>query len=249
MQNKLKIIGTTLIITLLITLCTGTILERFHNNDNYLKVSKNFNVQSNLFQPELPGYQLIISNPVKGVYVYGKKLDSQPYFEQVLVKTKTAQRLFNWKASTKNPRLMFANITGGGAEYEVIIFVTGYGTGILESEIHVLDRTLTKEIPVEKPETAAQRLIKSRIEGQEIVFNAGGKDYRVSPRIGAGGISQQLKNLQYGSVVNYNVVNNRIYATVSVQTSPSYVLGEFTLMYSYSGGKLVPQVVNFRKLI
>jgi hypothetical protein len=249
MKNKWKIIGTTLIITLFITLCTGTILEQANDSENTLKVSKNYNIKNSSFQPELPGYQLIISNPAKGVFVYGKKLDSQPYFEQVLIKTKTAEKLFNWKASTKNPRLMFANITGSGVEYEVIIFVTGYGTGLLDSEIHVLDSTLTKEIPVEKPEVAAQRLIKSRIEGQEIVFSAGGKEYRVSPRVGSGGISQEYRNLQYGSVVNYNVANNKIYATVSVQTNPSYFLGEFTLVYSYLGGKLVPQVVNLKKLI
>jgi hypothetical protein len=248
MKNIWKIVGTTLLVVLFIALFTGIALESFKDNENAVRVSRNLNEQGKLNQPEIPGYQLIVSNPDKGVAVYGKKLDSQPYFEQVLVKTDSAQRVFNWKASTKNPRLMFANITGSGEEYEVIIFVTAYGTGILDSEIHVLDKSLTKEIPVEKPEVAARRLIRSRGEGQEIVFTAGRQEYRVKPSIGPAGIAQELKNLQYGSVVNYNVVNNKIYATVSVQTNPSVILGEFTLLYTFTGGKLVPQVTNFKKL-
>lgn len=214
------------------------------------KVKVNSDLKVNkLSQPDLENYQLIISMPAKGVYVYGKKLDLKPYFEQVLVKTPTSQREFNWKATTKNPRLILADITGNGQEDIVVVFVTAYGTGFIESQIHVLDMALTKEIPVEDPAIAAQRLIASSIQGQEIVFKAGGKEYRVKPKVGAGGIQRQFSNLQYGSIVSYVVENNKLKATVTVETPYNMFLGEFEILYTYRNGKLLPEVVNFISLI
>lgn len=202
-----------------------------------------------LVQPELQNYKLIASVPAKGVFVYGKKLDDRPYFEQVLVKTPTAQREFNWKVTTRDLRLVLSDITGDGQEELVLISVTAYGTGFIETKTHVTDMSLKREIPVEDPVEASQRLIKPSIQGQEIVFSADGKEYRVKPKTGAGGIQREFSNLSYGSIVSFAVENNRLKATVTVGTPYNPVLGEFALVYSYSGGKLVPNVVNFISLI
>lgn len=215
---------------------------------NYLNTSKNYKEQGTIKQPEIPGYQLLASNAARGVYVYGKKLDSAQYFNQVLVKTKTAQKQYNWTATTRNPVLVFADLTGNGQGEIVTIFVTAFGTGLLKSDVHVVNMGLTKEIPVEKAGAAAQRLITSRVEGQQIVFAAGGREYRVRPRIGAGGIQAEYKNLEYGNVVTYRVEGSRLIAAVGVQTNPFAYLGEFTLVYTYRGGRLVPQVTSFRQL-
>lgn len=214
---------------------------------SYLKTNKDYKEQRVMNQPEVPGYQLLASNTARGVYVYGKKLDSAQYFNQILVKTKTSQKQFNWTATARSPVLTFADVTGSGEENIVIIFITAYGTGLLKSDVHIVNMSLTREIPVDDPVTAAQRLITSRIEGQEIVFRAGGKEYRVRPIVGAGGIQGEYKNLEYGNVVTYRVEGNRLIATVGVQTNPFAFLGEFTLVYSYRGGRLVPQVMNFKK--
>lgn len=199
-------------------------------------------------QPELQNYQLIVSNPTRGVFVYGKKLDGKQYFNQILVVTPVSQKEFNWKGSTKNPRLILSDVTGSGQENIVIIFVTAYGTGFTESQVHILDMALTKEIPVENPVSAAQRLITPSVQGQKIVFSAGGKEYRVKPKVGAGGIQRQYSNLQYGSIVSYAVENNKLMATVTVETPYNIFLGEFTIVYTYRDGKLVPQVMNFISL-
>lgn len=213
----------------------------------------NVNINTNLgidqfIQPEMQNYKLIASIPEKGVFVYGKKIDEKPYFEKVLVKTPVSQREFNWKATTKNPRLIIADITGSGQENIVVVFITAYGTGLIESQVHITDMGLTRDIPVEDPVEASQRLIKSSIQGQEIVFSAGGREYRVRPKTGAGGIQREYSNLYYGSVVSYVVENNRLKSTVTVGTPYNPFLGEFTLEYIYRDGKLVPQVVNFISL-
>lgn len=202
-------------------------------------------IGANYSQPELQNYQLIVSVPAKGVFVYGKKIAGRPYFEQVLVKTPSAQREYNWKATMWNARLSLADVTGTGQESIVIVFVTGRGTGFLRSEAHVIDMALTKEIPVEDARAAANRLIKSSIQGQDIVFAAGGKEYRVKPKVGAAGIEREHNSLYYGSIVNYEVVNNRLRATVTAETPYNRFLGEFTLEYTFKDGKLVPHVVNF----
>lgn len=218
---------------------------------NYMgKATINTNLGIDKFiQPEMQGYKLIVSAPEKGVFVYGKKIDDKPYFEKVLVKTPVSQREFNWKATTKNPRLTIADVTGSGQENIVVVFITAYGTGLIESQVHVTDMALMREIPVEDAVEASQRLIKSSVQGQDIVFNAGGREYRVRPRTGAGGVQREYSNLSYGSIVSYVVENNRLKSTVTVGTPYNPFLGEFTLVYTYRDGRLVPQVVNFISLI
>lgn len=228
------------VVFLLLIIFSGTVI-----------VPKNVGAKAGDFdytQPEMQNYQLITSIPVKGVFVYGKKLDGEQYFNQVLIKTPAAQREFNWKATMRNPRLNLADITGSGQESIIIVFVTGVGTGFLRSEAHVVDMALTKEIPVEDARAAAGRLITSNIQGQEIVFTAGGKEYRVKPKVGAAGIEREFGNLYYGSIVNYEIVNNKLRSTVTVETPYNRFLGEFTLEYTYKNGRLVPQVVNFISL-
>jgi hypothetical protein len=236
MKNDWKKLKVILLIALFMMGCTKINQE-----------SMKYNGKGNISQPVPQGYQLIISNPDRGVFVYGKKLDSKPYFNQVLVRTKETQREFNWKATMRTPGLMFADLTGTGEENIVMVFVTSYGTGIYEPQIHVLNKDLTKEIEVEVPALAAKRLITSTLQGQEIIFKSGDKEYRVKPQVGSGGIAEEYKNLQYGSVATYRIEDNKLKATVTVQTNPSSFLGEFTLSYSYREGRLIPVVEDFKK--
>lgn len=241
-----KLIGSIILIALIVFTGIKAVPLAIKYRD---KVKATVDIKINeSFQPDLQNYQLISSIPPKGVFVYGKKLEDKPYFQQVLVKTPVSQKEYNWKATTKNPRLILADITGSGQENIVLVFVTAYGIGFMESEIHILDMTLTKEIPVEDPPNTAQRLITPSVQGQEIVFRAEGKEYRVMPKVGAGGIQKEFSNLQYGSIVNYVVENNKLKATVTVETPYNIFLGEFTIIYTYMNGKLIPQVVNFINL-
>lgn len=247
MKTIYKTIGSVILIVLFV-FAGIKISPEVLKNKGKVKVSAGSAVNG-IMQPDIQNYQLIVSVPAKGVFVYGKKLDGRPYFNQVLVKTPETQKEYNWKATTKNPRLVLADITGSGKENIIIIFITAYGTGFTESHAHILDMSLTKEIPFEDPSAAAQRLVGTSIEGQEIVFRAGGKEYRVRPRVGAGGIQKEYSNLQYGSIVNYTVENNRLKATVTVETPYNTFLGEFALEYTFKNGKLTPEVVNFISLI
>jgi hypothetical protein len=211
-----------------------------------IEVNKEYESEK-VIQPEQEGYVLITSRPGDGVFVYGKKQDGLSYFQQVLIKTRTAQKVFNWKATKKNPVLMLADVTGSGKNDIVLIFTTAFGTGFYESQIHVVDMGLTGEIPVENPIVSAQRLIKASVQGEEIVFNAGGRTYRVKPSVGSEGIQAEYSGLQYGNIVNYSIENSRLRAAVMVSTLSNSYLGEFILVYSYEEGRLVPRVTSFIK--
>lgn len=247
MSKKYKSILSAALMSLIVFTVINTAPKAAILNNNRV-INTNLGI-SELIQPELQNYQLITSVPAKGIFIYGKKLEGKPYFEQVLVKTPISQRKFNWKATMKNPRLYLADITGSGRESIVAIFVTAIGTGFLESQAHVVDMALTREIAVEDPSQAAERLITSSVQGQEIVFHSGGKEYRVKPKAGAAGIQGEHSSLYYGSIVNYGVINNKLKATVTVETPYNKFLGEFTLEYNFRNGRLVPEVVNFISLI
>lgn len=246
MKKIYKILGSIILIALFVFAGIKA-PSRGRDDKGNLEVSTNLGIEE-LAQPDMQNYQLITSMPGKGVYVYGKKLQGKPYFDEVLIKTPRAQREFNWKATLKDPRLFIGDITGSGQDSIVLIFITAYGTGFIDSKVHVVDMPLTKEIPVEDPSLAARRLITANVVGQEIVFKTGGREYRVKPKVGAAGIQRELANLYYGSIVNYGVENNKLRSTVTVETPYNIFLGEFTLEYNYKDGKLVPEVVNFISL-
>lgn len=204
---------------------------------------------ANKKQPEIPGYHLIAGNPNRGVFVYGRKIDNEPYYNQVLVKTRTSQKLFNWKATDKDPGLMFSDLTGSGKDNIIIVFVTAYGTGYYQTQMHVLDSEGKQEIPYENPVLAAKRLIKAGTQGQNIVFKSENREFKTRLPMGEKNINEEIQNLQYGSIVNYSMENNRLKAIVSVQTNPNYILGEFTMLYDYQDGKLTPHVTAFKSYI
>lgn len=197
-------------------------------------------------KPAAPeGYKLIVSKPEKNVYVYGKVVDNLPYYSEVLVKTPEGEKAFNWKASDKNPILIVDNITETDKEQVIIVFVTAYGTGAYESQIHVLDKSLN-EIPVENPVGVVKSNVKTSIIGQEVVFRTKDKEFRAKPAGGITSPEEALKNLEFGNEVTFDVKDNKLAAGVSAQVSPNSILGQFVLVYSYANNKFVPQIVDFQ---
>lgn len=247
MKKNYKLITSIIMLTAFIMVADIKAVPASANYTANINISTNLGIDK-FIQPELQNYKLITSLPAKGIFVYGKKVGDRPYFDQVLVKTPSSQKEYNWKATMKNPRVFTADITGSGRENIVVEFVTAYGTGFIESKVHVVDMALSREIPVEDPVEALQRSVRSSVQGQEIVFSAGGREYRVRPKAGAGGIQREYNNLNYGSIVSYVVEGNQLKATVTAGTPYNPFLGEFTLVYAYRDGKLVPQVANFISL-
>jgi hypothetical protein len=246
MKRNLGIIG---ILIFSIFLFSGSAQTALSNAEfgeaaaiNMIGSNLNESILNNI-QP--PGYQLIVADSGKGVSVYGKKISSLPYYERVLIKTGSAQREFGWKATRRNPRLIISDVTGSGEESIVLVFVTALGTGFLQSDVHVVNMSLTREIPVMDPVLSAKRLINSSVQGKELVFKSGGVEYRVRP---GGELGGEYSNLLYGSIVSYSVDNNRLMANITVQTALGKFLGSFTLTYSYTGGRLVPRVTGFKSV-
>ena len=197
-------------------------------------------------KPQTPeGYKLIVGNEAKRVYVYGKIVDNQPYYNQVLVKTPNGEKVFNWKASERNPILIVEDISESGKEQVIIAFVTAFGTGAYESQVHVLDKSLN-EIPVDNPVDVVENNVKASIIGQEVVFKVGDKEYRVRPATGIPSPEEALRNLQYGSQVTFSVMNNKLVSGVSAQISPNSILGQFLLEYSYENNRFIPRIIDFQ---
>jgi hypothetical protein len=191
------------------------------------------------------GYKLIVSNPEKKVYVYGKLVDNLPYYNQVLVKTPGGEKTYNWKASERDPILIVQDISESGKAQVIIIFVTAFGTGAYESQIHVLDKSFG-EIPVENPVDVVKANVKASIIGQDVVFRTGDKEFVVKPVGGILSPEEALRNLEYGSQVTFSVKDNKLASGVSAQISPNSILGQFVLEYNYINNRFVPKIVDFQ---
>ncbi len=196
--------------------------------------------------PQVPaGYKLIVGSEGKGVYVYGKVIDNLPYYNQVLVKTPNGEKTFNWKASERDPILIVQDISESGKDQVIMVFVTAFGTGAYESQVHVIDKALN-EIQVDNPVEVVRANVKTSIVDQDVIFRTGDKEFRVKPAAGILSPEEALRNLQYGSQVTFSVKNNKLASGVSAQISPNSILGQFVLEYSYENGRFVPKIVDFQ---
>jgi hypothetical protein len=132
-----------------------------------------------------------------------------------------------------------------GMAQVIIIFVTAFGTGAYESQVHVLDKSFG-EIPVENPVDVVMANVKTSIVGENVVFRIGDREFVVKPVGGILSPEEALKNLQFGSQVTFTVKDNKLASGVSAQISPNSILGQFVLEYNYVNNRFVPKIVDFQ---
>lgn len=150
------------------------------------------------------------------------------------------------------PQLFYNDINSDGKKELIIILTTGYGTGIIEQNIHVLHKTKTdigevyKEIIVDNPMTILLKNVKTKLTKSKAIINIGNEqtiinidELDIDPK-------NLFSDIVTGNIVKFNVLNDKLTAIIGAQVSPvGGYIGSFYITYTFKDGMYQLKRIKF----
>lgn len=165
---------------------------------------------------ETKGVALIANDKIDGMY------------KNMIVETKDKINSFPSWANVTNPTYVpiinVADVDDDGKDEVIIVLKTDYGTGISQEEIHILNIEDLSEINIENPFKAINKKITSSINENEGKVNVTIKwDGKVieENHYGIDDSVSWFDEVTFGSHICYDIVDNKIIATISGAVSHS----------------------------
>lgn len=178
--------------------------------------------QSEVISPSKPQIILTTSGDVS---VLGGEVTERS-FKEITVKTHDVERGFRWSNVSNSahfPALYVSDVNQDGNEEIVVILTTGYGTGALQQEIHVLNRSDLSEIQIEDAldyvNDHADTSINKKEGAVEVEVNISGQTYKKTFEDRE--VQSWNERVGFGSIVSYSVQDNIITASIAVGVSPA----------------------------
>jgi len=218
-----------------------------------LQLETEWNEQENtlyLHDKTTPEPRVVASNEEAKAKLYA--VEREGMLEKFKLEIDGATRVFsNWKNSanpTYVPRLIYNDINNDGNEELVIILTTGHGTGLSEEDVHVLQKKdgWFEEVLVDNPLALVLKHVRTTLSPQEAVVTTGDKEtvivdiqkLEIAPE-------NLFNNVYFGSIVNYEVADNRLVARVAGQVSPAAFIGETVITYEWKNNMYQAQQIQF----
>lgn len=223
---------------LLILLCYLLTMGIIYKSSPYIKLLTNpQNIIAQL--PEL-GIKLNYVDEEDGLY------------KGFILEIKDKKRLFNWENVTDpswKPELLLTDLNYDGKKEVVVIFTVRYETGALKQDVHVVDTYYFKEIKVDRPLDIIQQHVSTNIsnigEAKLINIKIDGQTY--SLKLNKTYTDSWFHNVEFGSIINFEVVNNELKAYVPEQVSSSRFAGIIAIEYGLKEDELKMKEIGFNK--
>lgn len=169
------------------------------------------------------------------VTLYGNNVKEDMY-GGITVLTKDDSKAFSWVNVTNPtyaPTINVTDINNDGKDEVIIILTTGYGTGVLQQEIHILNMEDLTEINLQDPVETINKKVTSTI-----TKNEGNVDVTIKwdgnvieKRYNESDVGIWFDKVTFGSIIKYEIIAGKIIATVPGAVSPT----EFpvTVLFEY----------------
>jgi hypothetical protein len=162
--------------------------------------------------------------------------------EGITVRIDNSTRKFDW-TNTINPsfypEVWLANVAGDDKPEVIIGLTHGTGTGVHESEVHVLNLDFS-EIKVNDPKKEVEQFIhvnaSKKAEKQIYSITVSGKVHLFEYNETDAGI--WFDQVAFGNVINFSVQDHTLIAEVSAQVSPGTFTGTVKMIYALKEGVL-----------
>lgn len=153
---------------------------------------------------------------------------------------------WNTANETYYPEVWVTDLTGDGEEEIAILLTTGYGAGYLETEMKVLDNTLT-EIPVLDPVSFAEDLVSTTLEqtdeSRTYTLELNGEERTFVYDEDASGL--WFDTAVFGNIIRYQLEDDTIYAEIPAQISVGIFPLSVMIRYDYVDGAFTPMEAFF----
>jgi len=165
------------------------------------------------------------------------------YYEKFKLQMNGFTRYFpDWKNvdnPTYAPRLFFNDINHDGKKELVIVLTKDYGTGVLNTEVHVFQTIQTnideryEEVLVDNPISIILKNVKTRLTAHVAEIIIGDKKttenidrFQINPK-------KLFPDIAFGNIVKFSVIDNQLMASIPGQISPGTFIGSIVIIYEY----------------
>ncbi|OBR65728.1 hypothetical protein A7K91_14295 [Paenibacillus oryzae] len=192
---------------------------------------------------------VLVENKELDIKISGVNQPSSGMIEPLIVQIGETNQSFNWENvsnETYYPELIAMDLDNDEEQELIIVLTTGYGTGIKDSEVHVLKKDFT-EIPFPNPldnahskledsldQNGEERSYTITVEGQSSQFTFKEED-----------AIEWFEKAVVGQSLSYRVEDDEIVAVLSVQVSPAMVVGDLEIPYKLVDGQFTEQPARF----
>ncbi|MDA5109062.1 hypothetical protein QO009_002294 [Brevibacillus aydinogluensis] len=157
-------------------------------------------------------------------------------------------KLFDWKSVTNPsyaPTIESKDLTGDGKNELIFILTTGYGTGALTQDVHVLQPDTWEERKVPDPVETLKQHMTSKVTKEQVEITVGGKTTVIPANKIPAEPSTWFSSLGIGGIVTYETKGDALLARVPAQLSPAHVVGQFHITYQFAKDQFQVKTIEF----
>jgi hypothetical protein len=198
---------------------------------------------------EIEGYEMVSRNKKENITLYGRKMNGLYRGFKIDFKGGIYTRPF-WNSETSPtyaPQIFYKDINKDQKKELVITLNTGHGTGVLLEDVHVfhtIDNRLT-EVIVDNPLAIIYKNVKTKLSNEEAEFHIADREYKVDITPFEIKPENLFDDIGFGSIIDYEVMNNNLMVRVSGQISPAMAIGDIILVYVYRNNMYQAKTIDF----
>ncbi|MDM5326772.1 hypothetical protein [Neobacillus sp. CF12] len=198
---------------------------------------------------EIEGYEMVSQNKKENITLYGRKMNGLYRGFKIDFKGGIYTRPF-WNSETSPtyaPQIFYEDINKDQKKELVITLNTGHGTGVLMEDVHVfhtIDNRLT-EVIVDNPLAIIYKNVKTKLSNEEAEIHIADREYKVDITLFDIKPENLFDDIGFGSIIDYEVMNNTLMVRVSGQISPAMAIGDIILVYEYKNKMYQAKTIDF----
>lgn len=183
------------------------------------------------------------------LYANEQSMENGLYEELILYSGKVS-KAFEWESSaseTWRPDLLLEDLNGDNKKELIVKLVTATGTGTHTEDIHILDKDDLKGFKIQSIED----IIKTNVHTETHENSYEIKINDMAFAIDKSTLDSPAQNLfsepVFENSFSFDIKNNKLFATILPQVSPTEFYGELVIEYMYKDHEFIMKSITFNK--
>lgn len=185
-----------------------------------------------------PQYKLVASLPKKNIKLFALSSQYAGNYDNFLLSVNGKIAVFKWRSETSitfSPKLILSDINNDKVEELSIILTTGSGSDIHMEDIHIINMNTLNEYTVTNPLIIIKEKVTTQITKKDrdvlIQVKLNSNQYNIKKDTTYAGT--WFENVYFGNSIHWKVTDNKLYAYIDAQVSPSGYVGTVKIQYKF----------------
>jgi hypothetical protein len=195
---------------------------------------------------EAEEYKVVSELPKENIALYAKQKNGLFQDFKIQFKGETYFRPFwmNVTNPTYSPKLFYIDINQDGKKEFIITLTKGYGSGVFDEEVYVYSYTNGLiDVIVDNPLAIIYKNVETNLTTKKAEITVGDKisivdTESIEP-------SHLFEDISFGSIIDFEVINNNLMVRVSAQITPGMFIGDIVIVYEYRNRMYQAKTINF----